>query len=77
VSCAIELARRLELLDKEQFNFVWVTDFPLVEYDDKEKRFQALHHPFTAPREKKTSSGWKPIPPPVYSSGLRSGAQRH
>ena len=46
-----ELARRLELLDNEQFNFVWVTDFPLVEYDNKEKRFQALHHPFTAPRE--------------------------
>ncbi|MGA7278457.1 MAG: aspartate--tRNA ligase [Desulfocapsaceae bacterium] len=46
-----ELARRLKLLDNEQFNFVWVTDFPLVEYDNKEKRFQALHHPFTAPRE--------------------------
>ena len=47
----VELARRLNLLDKSIFNFVWVTDFPLVEYDDKEKRFQALHHPFTAPRE--------------------------
>ena len=47
----VELARRLELLDKDVFNFVWVTDFPLVEYDEKEKRFQALHHPFTAPRE--------------------------
>ena len=46
-----ELARRLELLDRDQFNFTWVTDFPLVEYDDREKRFQALHHPFTAPRE--------------------------
>jgi aspartyl-tRNA synthetase len=46
-----ELARRLDLFDKGQFNFVWVTDFPLVEYDEKEKRFQALHHPFTAPRE--------------------------
>ena len=46
-----ELARRLELLDKDRFDFVWVTDFPLVEYDDKEKRYQALHHPFTAPRE--------------------------
>ena len=47
----VELARRLNLLDKSVFNFIWVTDFPLVEYDDKEKRFQALHHPFTAPRE--------------------------
>ncbi len=46
-----ELARRLDLLDKECFNFIWVTDFPLVEYDEKEKRYQALHHPFTAPRE--------------------------
>ncbi|BCL62967.1 aspartate--tRNA(Asp/Asn) ligase [Desulfomarina profundi] len=46
----VELARRLELLKKDEFHFVWVTDFPLVEYDEKEKRFQALHHPFTAPR---------------------------
>jgi aspartyl-tRNA synthetase len=47
----VELARRLDLLKKDDFNFVWVTDFPLMEYDDKEKRFQALHHPFTAPKE--------------------------
>ncbi len=46
----VELARRLDLLKKDEFHFVWVTDFPLVEYDEKEKRFQALHHPFTAPR---------------------------
>jgi len=46
-----ELARRLDLLDKERFDFIWVTDFPLVEYDEKEKRYQALHHPFTAPRD--------------------------
>ncbi len=47
----VELARRLDLLKKDDFNFVWVTDFPLMEYDEKEKRFQALHHPFTAPRD--------------------------
>lgn len=47
----VELAKRLDLLDKNEFNFVWVTDFPLVEYDEKEKRFQALHHPFTSPKE--------------------------
>lgn len=47
----VELARRLELLKSDEFRFIWVTDFPLVEYDEKEKRFQALHHPFTAPRE--------------------------
>lgn len=47
----LELARRLHLLDKNEYNFVWVTDFPLMEYDEKEDRYQALHHPFTAPRE--------------------------
>jgi aspartyl-tRNA synthetase len=47
----VELARRLDLLDKNVFNFTWVTDFPLVEYDEKEKRYQALHHPFTSPRD--------------------------
>jgi len=46
----IELARRLGFLNKDDFNFVWITDFPLVDYDEKEKRFQALHHPFTAPK---------------------------
>ena len=47
----VEIARRLELLDKKIFNFVWVTDFPLMEYDTNKKRFQALHHPFTAPKD--------------------------
>ncbi len=47
----VELGRRLGLLDTNIFNFTWVTDFPLVEYDEKEKRFEALHHPFTAPKE--------------------------
>ncbi len=47
----VELARRLNLLDTRSFSFVWVTDFPLLGYDDKEQRYQALHHPFTAPRE--------------------------
>ncbi len=47
----LELGRRLGLLNREEFNFVWVTDFPLVEFDDREKRYQALHHPFTCPRD--------------------------
>ncbi len=47
----VELARRLDLLQSDTFEFTWVTDFPLVEYDEKEKRFQALHHPFTSPKE--------------------------
>jgi aspartyl-tRNA synthetase len=46
-----ELARRLELIDNRIFRFVWVTHFPLVEYDEQEKRYQAIHHPFTAPLE--------------------------
>ena len=45
------LGNRLNLIDESAFNFVWITHFPLLEYDDTEKRFQALHHPFTAPLE--------------------------
>lgn len=47
----LELARRLKLVPEGVYEFVWITDFPLVEYDDGEKRFTALHHPFTAPQE--------------------------
>lgn len=46
-----ELARRLNLIDSNIYRFVWVTHFPLLEYDETEKRYQALHHPFTAPLE--------------------------
>ena len=46
-----ELARRLNLISDNTFSFTWVTHFPLVEYDDTEKRYQALHHPFTSPLE--------------------------
>ena len=46
-----ELGRRLELIDEDSYQFTWVTHFPLVEYDETEKRYQALHHPFTAPHE--------------------------
>jgi len=44
-----ELGKRLELIDENAFHPLWVTDFPLMEYDPEEKRWQALHHPFTAP----------------------------
>ena len=47
----LELARRLGLVQEEMFNFLWVTDFPLLEYDEEEKRYTAVHHPFTAPNE--------------------------
>ena len=45
------LGRRLGLIDDKRFNFLWVTHFPMYEYDETEKRYQALHHPFTSPLE--------------------------
>ena len=47
----LELARRLDLIDRNEFNFLWITDFPLLEYDHDQKRHTAVHHPFTAPKE--------------------------
>ena len=47
----LELARRLHLVKDGSFNFLWVTDFPLLEYDEEQKRYTAVHHPFTAPNE--------------------------
>ena len=47
----LELARRLELLNKNVYNFLWVTEFPLLEYDEEEKRWVAKHHPFTSPMD--------------------------
>ncbi|GAB7027261.1 aspartate--tRNA ligase [Geotalea toluenoxydans] len=46
-----QLAKILGLLDKNTFNFVWITDFPLLEWDEEEKRWAAVHHPFTAPMD--------------------------
>jgi len=45
------LGSRLGLIDEKTYNFIWITHFPLMEYDETEKRYQALHHPFTAPLE--------------------------
>jgi aspartyl-tRNA synthetase len=45
------LGKKLGLVQENTFSFVWVTQFPLLEYDENEKRYQALHHPFTAPLE--------------------------
>ena len=47
----VELARQLELLDKNQFNFLWVTEFPLLEWSEEQGRYTAMHHPFTMPME--------------------------
>ena len=47
----LELARQLDLLRKDDFKFLWVTEFPLLEYSEEEGRFVAMHHPFTMPME--------------------------
>ena len=47
----LEIARNLGLLDKNQYNFLWVTEFPLLEWSEEENRFVAMHHPFTMPME--------------------------
>ena len=47
----LELARRLDLLDKNIYKFLWVTEFPLLEYNDEDKRWVAKHHPFTSPMD--------------------------
>lgn len=51
----LHLARKLNLIDSTDLAFTWVTDFPLFEYSDTEKRFVSTHHPFTSPR-------WEDIP---------------
>ena len=47
----LELAQKMELIDKNKFNFLWVTEFPLLEWSDEEGRYTAMHHPFTMPME--------------------------
>ncbi|WP_124066884.1 aspartate--tRNA ligase [Clostridium sp. E02] len=47
----LELARQLDLLKKDDFKFLWVTEFPLLEYSEEQGRFTAMHHPFTMPME--------------------------
>ena len=47
----LELAKELELLDPNQYNFLWITEFPLLEWSDEENRYMAMHHPFTMPME--------------------------
>jgi len=46
-----KLGKELELIDEDKYNFVWITDWPLFEYDEDEERFVAAHHPFTSPKE--------------------------
>ena len=46
-----EVAKRLGMIDRSKFNFLWITEFPLFEYDEEEGRYYAMHHPFTMPME--------------------------
>jgi len=54
----LELASTLKMIPEGLFNFLWVTDFPLFEYDEESKSFTSCHHPFTAPQE-----GWESMQP--------------
>lgn len=47
----VECAKRLGILDPHEFKFLWVTEFPLLEYSEEDQRFYAMHHPFTAPMD--------------------------
>ena len=47
----LELARQMELLDKNDYRFLWVTEFPLLEWSEEQNRYTAMHHPFTMPME--------------------------
>ena len=47
----LEIARQLELLDKNEYKFLWITEFPLLEWNEEAGRYTAMHHPFTMPME--------------------------
>ena len=47
----LELAKQMDIIPEDEFNFLWVTEFPLLEWDEEEKRFVAVHHPFTMPMD--------------------------
>lgn len=47
----LSIAKRLNLINKDEYQFLWVLDFPLLEYDEEEKRYVAMHHPFTSPMD--------------------------
>ena len=47
----LEIGKKLKLMDENEFNFVWITHFPLFEWNEDENRWEAMHHPFTSPKE--------------------------
>ena len=46
-----EMAKRLNLINKDEYKFLWVVDFPMFEWDEENNRCKAVHHPFTAPKD--------------------------
>lgn len=56
-SLRLELARQMDLLDKNEYKFLWITEFPLLEWSEEQNRYTAMHHPFTMPMEE----DWKYI----------------
>src|SRR5699024_5066995 len=47
----LELSRQMDLLDKNEYRFVWITEFPLLEWSEDQQRYTAMHHPFTMPMD--------------------------
>ena len=60
----LEMGRELKLVDEKAFRFLWVTDFPLFEYDAGDRRYVSLHHPFTAPRGRGRGAARQATPAP-------------
>ena len=61
----------MDLLDRKMnFKFLWVTEFPLLEFNEELGRFQAMHHPFTMPMEEDIPLIWKVIRDVVRATGL-------
>ena len=62
-----EIARRRQLIQEDDFRFVWVTDFPLLEYDEEAKRYNAVHHPFTMPNLEDLEKYYHSDPSQIHS----------
>ena len=62
----IDLGHQLNLINEKEFNFAWITDFPLLEWSQEDKRFYAKHHPFTSPQERWQNIDTKQIKARAY-----------
>ena len=71
----LHLGHKLGLIDRSRWDILWITDFPLFEWDEEEKRWAAVHHPFTAPRDEDLDR-LESDPARVTRSGVRHRDQR-